>query len=206
MQKFLEPFDEEIQFANLYLKGGVGICEISSSTRDLVRGIARGTYTDYYFNTEKAGNKANVTLDLEKENFKIIGGDIKTKLDIQLNEEPVWDLDLEIGAAKAFFDLTDYKVKRINLQTGATDTKIKLGNLYNEIYIDVQMGAASLEIKIPREFGCKIDGDMVLIKKDLENFTKKNEGVYISENYNNNENKIYINVEGAAASLKVSQY
>ena len=106
VQKFLEPFDEEIQFANLYLKGGVGICEISSSTRDLVRGIARGTYTDYYFNTEKAGNKANVTLDLEKENFKIIGGDIKTKLDIQLNEEPVWDLDLEIGAAKAFFDLT----------------------------------------------------------------------------------------------------
>lgn len=206
VQKFYEPFDEEIQFADLYLTAGIGICEISSSTRDLIRGIARGTNTDYYFDTEQAENKAKIVLDLNKEEFRIRGGGIESKLDVQLNEEPVWDLDLEIGAAKANFDLTDYKVRKINLKTGATETKIKIGDLYDETYIDVDMGAASLEIKIPREFGCKIDGEMALIKKDFKDFIEKDDDTYVTENYNNTNNKIMINVEGAIASLRVVRY
>lgn len=206
VQKFYEPFDEEIQFADLYLTAGIGICEITSSTRDLIRGIARGTHTDYYFDTEQAENKAKVILDMNKEDFRISGGEIESKLDIQLNEEPVWDLDLEIGAAKANFDLSDYKVRKINLKTGATETKIKIGDLYDETYIDVDMGAASLEIKIPREFGCKIDGGMALIKKDFEDFIEKEDDSYVTENYNNANNKIMINVEGAVASLRVIRY
>ena len=206
VQKFYEPFDEEIQFADLYLNAGIGICEISSSTRDLIRGIARGTNTDYYFDTEQAENKAKIVLNMDKDEFRIRGGEIESKLDIQLNEEPVWDLDLEIGAAKANFDLTDYKVRKINLKTGATETKIKIGDLYDETYIDVDMGAASLEIKIPREFGCKIDGGMALIKKDFDDFIEKNDDSYVTENYNDTNNKIMINVEGAVASLRVIRY
>lgn len=206
VQKFYEPFDEEIQFADLYLTAGIGICEINRSTRDLIRGIARGTHTDYYFDTEQAENKAKVILDMDKENFVIRGGEIESKLEIQLNEKPVWDLDLEIGAAKANFDLSDYKVRKINLKTGATDIRIKIGNLYDETYIDVEMGAASLEIKIPREFGCKIDGEMALIKKDFDDFIEKNDDTYVTENYNDTNNKIMINVEGAVASLKIIRY
>lgn len=206
VQKFLEPYDEEIQFADLYLAAGIGICEIRHSTRDLIRGIARGTNTDYYFNTEKAGQRAKITLDLEKENLSIMGNEIKTKLDLQLSEEPVWDLDLEIAAAKTYLDLTDYKIKRIELKTGATDTKLILGSLYDVTYVDVKMGAAALEIKIPREFGCKIDGEMVLIKKSLKDFIEKDDNYYITENYNDTDNKIIINVEGAVSTLKVIRY
>lgn len=206
VQKFSEPYDEDVKFADLYLNAGIGICEINRSTRELVRGISRGTKVDYYFNTEKAGDKAKVTLDLDKENFKIRDGSIKTKLALQLNEEPVWDLDLEIGAAKAYLDLTDYKIRRIKLKTGATDTKMKLGELYNQTYIDVKMGAAALEIKIPREYGCKIDGEMVLVKKDLKDFIEKDDDFYETENYDTTDNKIIINVEGAVASLRVIRY
>lgn len=206
VQKFLEPYDDGIQFADLYLKAGIGICEIRHSTRDLIRGIARGTHTDYYFDTEKGGNKANIVLNLEKENFRIRNGSVKTKLDLQLSDKPVWDLDLEIGAAKAYFDLTDYKIRKIRLKTGATDTKLKLGELYDETHVDVKMGAASLEIKIPREFGCKIDGEMTLIKKDLEDFIKKDDDFYMTKNYDSTNNKIIINVEGAVASLRVVRY
>lgn len=206
VQKFYEPFDEDVKFADLYLSAGIGICEISRSTRELIRGIARGTRTDYYFNTEKAGERAKVTFDLDNEKFKIRDGSIKTKLDVQLNESPIWNLDLEIGAAKAYFDLTDYKIKRIKLKTGATDTRMKIGDLYDQTYIDVQMGAAALEIKIPREYGCRIDGEMVLVKKDLKDFIEKDDDYYETENYDRTDNKIIINVEGAVASLKVIRY
>ena len=206
VEKFSEPYDRDIEYADLYLNAGVGSCIIKRSTRDLVRGVAKGTELYYYFNTDKSDDKAEVFFELNKKNFNLLDGKIRNRLEIQLNKNPVWGLDLEIGAAKSWFDLSDYKVRKVKLQTGATNTRLKLGDKYDETEVDVEMGAASLEIQVPYTSGCKLIGEMVLMDKNFDGFIKKDSDYYITENFSEADKKIIIDLSGAVSSIKIRRY
>jgi hypothetical protein len=123
-----------------------------------------------------------------------------------MNENPTYSLDLEIGAAKSFFNLIPFKIENLILETGATDTKIKLGNKIAKTYVDVEMGAAALKIYIPQSSGCKITGDMVLMTKELDNFIKLNSDEFITENYESAAEKIIMNIQGGVSSFEVVRY
>ena len=138
--------------------------------------------------------------------FSIFDGKIKNKLDIELNENPIWDMKLDIGAAKASIDLTKFKVKNLDLNTGATQVFLKLGDDYENTNVDVEMGAASLEIYIPKDSGCKVTGKMFLISKDLEGFSKIRKRHYETKNYETASNKIDIDIQGGVSSLEIKRY
>jgi ethanolamine utilization protein EutA (predicted chaperonin) len=128
------------------------------------------------------------------------------KLDISLNKDPEWEIDVKVGAAKVKLDFSQYKVSKFNLETGATTTNLTFGDKEKIIKANVQMGAATLKINIPNKTGCMIKGDMVMMIKDLDDFEKIDKRRYKSYNFDNSKNKIYINLDGGVSTLEVKRY
>jgi hypothetical protein len=205
-ENFSEEFDSSIQYANFELSSGAGTFELGKSTDKLVEGEAYGTLAEYDFTSDIEGNRAYIEFNLHKRHFNLFDGKLRNHLDIALNENPVWDFKLDFGAAKAIFDLTPYKVNNIDLNTGASNVKLKLGDRTDSTYIDVDMGVASLRIEIPENSGCQIKGDMVLMSRSLKGFTKKEKGFYETPDFDNAAKKIFIRIDGGVSSLKINRY
>ncbi len=205
VERFTEEYDPGINTARLEVNSGAGKFYIRKSTGDLVKGIARGNYADYFFKVKKAGDNAEINFDYTK-NIRIFDGKLRNTLEIRLHRSPLWNLELNLGAAKSHFDLSDFKIKKIELNAGAASTYFKLGNLYEDTRLNVEMGAAELELEIPENTGCKISGEMVLVLTDLPGFIKAGEDYYISENYEESTNKIFLHIETGVSSIKIKRY
>ena len=92
------------------------------------------------------------------------------------------------------------------METGATNTKIKLGDKSDQMNVSIHMGAASITLEIPKNVGCEIQSDMALVAKHFDNFDKQGDGHYMTENYETSKKKIFINVEGGVSTLNVYRY
>ncbi len=206
IRTFTEEYDPSTKYANLDIKAGAGTFLIKRNTDHLVKGIVKGNLVDYYFNSDQKDSTANVEFELEKHNLNFFGKNSRNRLEVLLNNNPIWDLNLKIGAAKAKFDLSSFKVRNVVLGTGATHTYLTFGDKLPETYFSVEMGVSSLEIEIPRSSGCKLVGDMVLVAKNLKGFIKNDSGIYITENYFEADKKIILDINGGVSSLKIRRY
>ncbi len=205
VRKFSEDYDPAIEFADLTLSGGIGTFTIHDRTSKLIRGYAKGDLGQLDFRHHQSENKAFVEIDLDKKDWRMFEGSSKKLLEVELNRNPVWELDFNLGAAKSDFDFSPFKVSRLELNTGATKTKIRLGDQYSDTKVQIQMGAAALNLLVPRESGCRLEGEMALMAKDFDGFTKKN-GFYVTSNYDDAVNKIDIKVSGGVSSLEIKRY
>jgi len=206
---YTEDWQEDVEFATLKVSGGIGKFVIKESSEKLLYARAKGYLGKYDFDTYFSENRAKLTLDQTRKHYSFLDfdDDFRNRLEVKLNDKVVWDLDLEIGAASTYLDLTDYKVRKLDLETGATRTKIKLNDKYEDTELDIHMGVASLDIDIPKESGCKISGDMVMIIKDLDGFEKisDHDSYYVTDNYDEAKNKIKIHIDGGVSKLKVTR-
>jgi hypothetical protein len=205
-ERYNQDYENDIKEANLQIHSGVGYFSIKESTDLLVDAKARGIFGEYDFNYDKVDSIANIDFTLHKNNFNFIKGNFRNQLIIKLNPKPLWNLELETGASKSNFDLSQFRMHDINVQTGATSTRIKLGEKSERVKVDISMGAASFTLEIPKNIGCEIQSDMALVAKHFDGFNKEEDGRYLTENFNNSSKKIFINVEGGVSSFRVVRY
>ncbi|MFC2136186.1 LiaI-LiaF-like domain-containing protein [Bacteroidota bacterium] len=202
---FTEDYDGS-RYAKLEVEAAAGTFSLKETTDLLVKGTTHGSYADYNFYTYSRGNTANIQFDLGRTNFSIFHRNIRNSLDVELNDNPIWDMRLDIGAARAKLDLTPFKVREVELNTGATQVYMKLGKRYDKTTLNVEMGAASLKIAIPKSSGCKLTGKMILMSKNIPGFVKKSKRYYVTPNYENADNKIEIDIQGGISSLEIDRY
>lgn len=199
-------YNENIEHVNLKIKAGAGKFNIEKTTDDLIKGYSRGNIDQYNFTSTNKDSVAWVELDMKEVDFDLNNTSLQNHLQVSLNEKPTYSINLEIGAAKSYFNLIPFDVKNLVLQTGATDTKIKLGNKSKLTYVNVELGAASLQIYIPKTSGCKITGEMVMMAKDLSGFINDGSDYYYTENYESAAEKIIMEIEGGISSFEVKRY
>ncbi len=202
---FVVPYDSGITISNLSLKAGAGKFNISDETDNLLYAKAYGSIPKFKMSDSR--KDSIVWIDIKSDKHKINFLEHKpAKFNLKLNSNPVWNLDLELGAAKSNLNLSNLKIKNLVLKTGATQTEITLGDRQKSTYLNIEMGVASLKIRIPAKSGCKIIGKMGLVSKNLEGFEKTDDGIYKTPNYENAENKIVIDFSGGVAKFEVEKY
>lgn len=204
-QNFIADYDESVENAFLELSAGAGKIVVRKTTSDLINGYTRGDFARYKFDTRISGNKALIDLRMKDSSFRVFEDRIDNRLDIRLNENPIWDMDLKLGAASSILELEEFKIHELSLKTGATDIELRLGDKLERSDVKVEMGAANLEIFVPRNSGCQIRGEMFLSGKDFEGFRKVN-NVYETNNFDESSNKIYIEIHGAVSNVEVKLY
>ena len=127
-------------------------------------------------------------------------------MNLKLNPNPIWDLDLNVGAAEVKFDLSGFKTRNVKVQGGASDIELKLGAALPLTDLKVEAGAASIMIRIPESAGCEIISNTFMSSKDFKGFTKVANQKYQTPNFAASANKIMINLQAGVARVDVERY
>ncbi len=205
-ERYSQEFDRNIKVAALELNTGAGMVSINGTTDKLIEGYSRGALGEYDMFYTKDDSSAKVKMNLHKRSLNFFRSGLKNYLGLRLNPQPDWDIELNMGAAKAELDLSDYKLRDLQINTGASNLRIKLGDKTERLVVDVEMGAASLTLEVPQNTGCEIHTDMALASKSIQGFTSKGKGHYITDNFDESSKRILINVKGGVSSITVNRY
>jgi len=203
-QTFTIPYDDSINSAMLRLELAAGSFVIDEPTDLLIDFNKQGTKAKYSYVLKKMEDRANI--DIERDEVKIVTGKSNHKVNLKLNEEPVWEFGIDAGAAEVKFDLTAFKVNKLDLDGGAGSFYIKLGDLYPETLLSIDAGASSIEIEIPESSACDLRVNSVLSGKSINGFEKLERGHYRTENFNDSIPRIYIDLEAAVSSYSITRY
>lgn len=203
-QRIFEVYDSTITEANFTFDAAAGDFTINQSTEDLFEFEKDGNLGRYTYSIKELGPKREISIELEKGH--IINADLKNKVTIKLNPNPDWDVKVDVGAANIELDLASFKIRKLNIDGGASSINLRLGTLQAESKIKINSGASSITIKVPREFACEVNTSTVLSSKDLEGFNKVGNGTYVTPDFSEKAKNIVIDVEAAVSSLTVERY
>jgi hypothetical protein len=199
-----EDYDSLIRFAELKLNIGVGNFVVKDTTMNLIDVKHDNSEANYSMTSRKEDSLTVVDLSLEKGEFN--SGKIKNNVEMKLNANPIWDMDLNVGAAEVNFDLSGFKTRHLKLQGGASDIELKLGALLPESDVKIEAGAASITLRIPESAGCEIVSNTFMSSKDFKGFTKTGKQNYQTPNFAASTQKIRIDLQAGMASVDVIRY
>jgi hypothetical protein len=203
-QTLTVPMDSLSNKAVLALEAAAGDFKLEGLTTELLSFSKDGNIGNYSLTSEDVNGKKKINIHLEKSDGP--RKYTRNEVQIRLNQEPVWDLDLDIGAASIDMDLKDYKIDTLDINAGASSINLTLGNKNPVTRLTFDAGASSLNIRVPKDAACEVKSESFLVSRDFEGFVKKSNGLYQSENYSAGKNKIFIDIETAVSSITIERY
>lgn len=210
-QYFAVEMTPEVKEATLRLGGGAAEFDLEESPNRLFEATTFLNFKNGY-TLEEETNTENKVINFSMKDKKArdfnFGEEYKINNNvlIKLSTSPIWNIEMGIGAGELDFDFSNYKVKKLEIETGAASIDIKLGDKQDKVDIDIESGVASVKIKVPESVGCEIKMDGALNSKDFDNFEKIKDGVWQTKGFDKATKKIYLNVDSGLSSLKVDRY
>lgn len=204
---YQENYDARFKTATLNINGGASTFTIINGNKNLFESTTQKNNDRYYL--RKTDTDSAVVLNFKatskNNNFDFDDADLST-VTMKIHTAPLWDINLNMGAGTADFDLSNNRVKQVNIKGGAADFKIKIGELYNDVNLSAETGIAKVSILIPTASGCKINTKTGLSAKDFPGFEKADDGSFTSPNYASATNKIMIKLKGGLSDFEVKRY
>jgi hypothetical protein len=204
---YSEDYSSNYKEATLNVYGAASTFEIETGADKLFESEIKETSNRYFL--KKTETDSSVVLEFrtknENTNFNF-KNDEYSKVRMKINDNPIWDINLKMGAGKIDFDFSKNKVKNVSLKGGAAEFNVKLGDLYNDVDLTAETGVAEIKIAIPKNSGCKIKTQTGLSSKDFQGFTKNSDGTYETENFKTSPNKITISLKGGLSDFEVTRY
>ena len=205
-QEMSQTFDSLVTRVDLKLEAAAGDFRMDETIPE-----------DKMLTFRKIGNIGNYSMTSRDDSskrfveLKIIESNVRMKnrgnnVVLGLSTYPIWDFDLDIGAATIDFDLSNYKVGKLDIDGGACSVKIKLGDASEHTDVDIEAGAASIELLIPSGAGAELKTETALTSRNFEGFTKVQSGLYRTDNFETSNQKIMIDIDAAVSSISVKRY
>jgi len=199
-----EDFDTLTKFAELKLNIGVGKFTINDTTNMLIEVKHDNDNANYSMTAKAEDSLTIIDLSLEKGEFN--EGKVSNNVNLKLNTNPIWDLDLNVGAAEVKFDLSGFKTRNLKIQGGASDIDLKIGAAVPLTDVKLEAGAASIMIRVPESAGCEIISNTFMASKNFKGFTKVGKQKYQTPNFASSTNKIMIDLQAGVARVDVVRY
>ena len=123
---------------------------------------------------------------------------------VGLTAEVPLDLKVETGASRAVLDLTDLRLRSLDLKTGASDTRVILPTGAGATTVKAEAGAASLVIEVPQSVAARIRSRVALGTNQIDEarFPKLGD-TYQSADYASSDDRVDIDVQGGVGSVRV---
>lgn len=205
--EFSEPFIDDIKTASLELEFGAGTLSIQQGTTNLIDADAVTNLGGYSFTKELNGGSANLSLKYEGENLRLErNASYEHELKVNLNKNPNWQLNMDIGATSADLDLTGVKIQQLTMDCGAAKINMKLGNpcLGNSV-IDLDAGMADVKIKLPDSVQAEILSKTALSSRTFDGFEKVSNGHFRTPEFKSSTSTWIIKLNGGMSNLEVTR-
>lgn len=203
-QRLFESFDEMIAEAELVFDAAAGTFTLHETSEELFEFEREGNIGKYNYATTDLGERREIRIDMAEGRIRRI--DLKNKVAIKLNPNPLWDLKIGVGAASIDMDLSKFRIRDLKIDGGASSISLKLGDLHDDCRLKISSGASSIKIKVPEEFACEVRLNTVLSSKELKGFDKLGDGTYVTPGFSESASNILIQIDAAVSSLQVDRY
>lgn len=201
---FEEDYDDDIKYATLNLTAAAGAYSINGTTSKLFEFKTEGNGGPYRANVNAI---ADDEVKIEFSRSKVRARDnIRNNVYMYLNEEPLWTMKVDVGAADVDLDLSEFRVDEIEIDGGAADIEVKLGDKHNHIDVSIDAGVADLSILVPKESAVEVVTHTVLSGRDFEGFNKIDNGLYQTPNFSDSANQIMIEIQAAVSGVTIERY
>lgn len=203
-QSFSLPLDHAAPLVKLQLNAAAGRFELSDTTSQLIEFQSNGNIGPYTMTPNDGTPISEVEIDLDK--VSVSSGDVKNEVILKLNSKVTWMIDVEAGASKVEMDMQPFRVRRLELDGGASSVDLVVGSLMDTIDIDLEVGVSELSLAVPQASGCEVRTEAVLSGRTLKGFEKISTGLYRTSNFNSASKKVFIKAEAAISSIKVERF
>lgn len=192
----------KIERASIELNLDVGKLTLGESTPLLYECISQYRFNEFepfekFSHTEK---EADILIYHSPITKKVISNNIKNDWQLKLNNKIVYDLSVKTGAIDIDCNLSDFKVEKLYIESGASNINLVLPQYNSKIIIDT--GVSNINIDIPNNVGAIVNIDSGIAVKDLDDFIKRN-GTYISQNYNESKFKTEIEINCGISNIDI---
>lgn len=188
--------------AKVDVNTGAGKLTLRGGATDLINGTFESNITTLSKTSTLTGKVQDVSFDMRGGRWS--GLRSTNELDLQLQSDLPTEVSVDSGAMDMQFDLTDVKLTKLDVDTGASNLDLELGDKVDLSEVRIKAGASSLSISVPKTVGVKLDVQAGLSSKDLQDFTDLGDGQYESKDYSSATKKITISLDLGVSSLDVS--
>lgn len=205
-QVFVVPQDTAVSRASFVLESGAGIFTVRDTTTHLLH-VATEANLGRYMLDESADidqRTYKVWMEGRKKGWRL--GRTSNRVVANLSTVPVWDMILNIGAAKLTCDLSPFHVERLEVNGGASSMSITLGDRSPATTVVVNAGASSIRIFVPEAAACELTVESALSSKRFPGFTRTGDHTYRTENFGEATKTIAIEIDAGVSSIAVERY
>ncbi len=205
---YYQPYSDTVQRARLNISGGAVEYVLKDTTNELFTADTKGFYGKYKFehNYHDSVQVLDFRMNDGKQKFNFDNDNDGNRAVMKLNVNPEWDIDLKTGAAEVNFDLSKHKIKSLQMNGGAAEFNVKLGQPLAVSNISVNTGVSEVNIRIPKEAACRIRKNSGLSSSDFPGFVKQGDKSYETPGFDTAKNKYYINLRGGVSDFNVTRY
>ena len=189
----------ETQHADIHLEFGAGALRVGPApSGKLVEGTFRGGVR------YEALPGGRLTLEPDHRHWWRFHEWRGTRWDLGVTTEVPLVLRLDSGAADCELDLTETRLTDLDIQTGASQTVVRMPRSAGAVRARIESGAASVTVHIPEEVGARSTCEMGLGSKNIDTgrFPRSGE-VWESPDYASNPNRVDLRIEGGVGTIRV---
>ncbi|SFS92018.1 LiaI-LiaF-like domain-containing protein [Sphingobacterium wenxiniae] len=199
------PYEENVQEVKFDFNGGAGAFEIAPSDAKLLEATCESEDMGLRLESKNKDGEQKIELTAKPKGKK--NNKVNRKVAMSLHTAPVWDMELNYGAAKFSGDLSPFKIKKLDINTGASSMDLKLGEPQLETTkIKIATGASTIHLHIPKDAPVRIKYSTIASSNNLEGFDNMQKGLATSNNYDNASKRFDIELDGAANTFTISRY
>ena len=196
---------------DLTVNFGDGRIKIHDGSAELVRAVM-----DYYREEptwEFTQDGSRAVMQITQEELRSTSVNIPSlrrqtrEWDIALHYVPDWNIKLNAGACTLDADFSRLKVNNLQINTGASDIKVRMGEQEEDGTVVVKAGASNVQLSFPQTAGVKVDITGALSNNNLAEagFVKVDESFY-SPGYENAEYFYNLEISVGVSNILVLRY
>ena len=151
-------------------------------------------------------NNIKIKADIEPFKKKISRKD-SYKYKILLNSSPVWNIALELNATAGQINLSEFKIRELEIESNASALDLKLGSFYSDVNLKIESNASSVKLTIPYNMKCLLTKeDSTLSSFSVKGLKKQDNNQYVSTGEEETAGVINIIIEANVSSVEIKRY
>jgi hypothetical protein len=199
-----QQYIPSIKKSELEVDFSLGDFSLQTDRSKLIEGEVIYSVGNYRFDGEIFDTTAKFKLtSSESKQIKVIGDKKVNKLSLQLSSQPQWDLYLKTNFVENDLNIKNLKLDYLNLESNFSKGEIRIIPLTDKSKATIDLNFSKLKIYIPDSIGVEIYIDKNLSSLNLSGFKEIEDDHYQSENFNNSNQKIQINLNSNFSKVEI---
>lgn len=194
----------EIEVASLKLDYGAGKLNIDGNSERTLVFAYHDPIADPKIDYNTKGNKIEYKIKQASANFiNSLSTDLPREWNFSLPQGVIWHLDLDFGATKGDLDFREVDLKSLDLDMGAGDVSIWLGDRGLETNIEIDAGASKVKVIVPDTMELKIKTDGGLNATNLDELGLIKIGNYYVTEGITSSSKLILEFDGGVSKFEL---